>query len=238
MSSKPFPGFPAKMRFTPLPDLFFSHLSPQIHSITEMKVILHIFWLLYQKKGYPKFVTYQELLRDKILLQGMGADSPAAELPRALEEANRKGILLHLSLEREGKQEELYFLNTPSDKEAIAKISNGEIKVGIPLLPAELPSQGKEKPNIFTLYEQNIGLLTPLIAEQLKDAEVTYPASWIEEAFQQAVTLNKRNWGYISRILERWAQQGRDSGEHRRYPKKEVDPDKYIRGKYGHLVRR
>ena len=91
--------------------------------------------------------------------------------------------------------------------------------------------------NIFTLYEQNVGIITPLIAEELKEAERVYPPGWIEEAFREAVDLNKRSWRYIARILERWASEGKDSGEHKRNIKKD-DPDKYIKGKYGHLVQR
>ena len=93
------------------------------------------------------------------------------------------------------------------------------------------------KPNIFALYEENIGLLTPLIAEELKEAEKRYPQKWIEEAFREAVELNKRSWRYIARILESWASGGKESGEHRPGAKKS-GPDKYIRGKYGHLVKR
>jgi DNA replication protein len=91
--------------------------------------------------------------------------------------------------------------------------------------------------NIFALYEQNIGMITPMIAEELKEAEKIYPPQWIEEAFKVAVTLNKRSWKYIARILERWASEGKDSGEYQRDIKKD-DPDKYIKGKYGHLVKR
>jgi len=87
------------------------------------------------------------------------------------------------------------------------------------------------KPNIFALYEENIGLLTPLIAEELKEAEKRYPQKWIEEAFREAVELNKRSWRYIARILESWASGGKESGEHRPGAKKS-GPDKYIRGKY------
>ncbi|MFW6118484.1 MAG: DnaD domain-containing protein [Chloroflexota bacterium] len=91
--------------------------------------------------------------------------------------------------------------------------------------------------NIFALYEQNIGIITPMIAEELKEAEKIYPPQWIEEAFKEAVTLNKRSWKYIARILERWASEGKDSGEYRRDVKKDGS-DKYIKGRYGHLVQR
>ena len=91
--------------------------------------------------------------------------------------------------------------------------------------------------NIFVLYEQNIGMITPMIAEELQEAEKLYPPGWIEEAFKEAVTLNKRSWRYIARILERWASEGKNSGEYKRDVKKD-GPDKYVKGKYGHLVQR
>src|SRR5437763_11950136 len=66
-----------------------------------------------------------------------------------------------------------------------------------------------ERPNIFVLYEQNIGLLSPLIADQLRDAAEQYPPEWIEAAFREAVQHNKRKWNYISAILRRWETEGR-----------------------------
>jgi len=68
-----------------------------------------------------------------------------------------------------------------------------------------------ERPNIFVLYEQNIGLLTPMIGSQLEDAADHYPADWIEAAFSEAVQRNKRNWKYISAILRRWETEGRQA---------------------------
>jgi len=236
LSSKPFPGFPAKMRFTPLPNLFFTPLLPQIDNMAELKLILHIFWLLYQKRSHPRFVTYTELIADKTLVEGIEGDSPA-ELQGALEQAVKEGILLRLTLEKEGKQEDLYFTNTESNRETIAKVQMGELSLG-GALPQGEPYIKAEKPDIFTLYEQNIGLLTPMIAEELKEAEKLYPVAWIEDAFKEAVNLNKRSWRYIARILERWSVEGREGGEFRRDSKKEKSPSRYLKGKYGHLVRR
>jgi len=110
---------------------------------------------------------------------------------------------------------------------------------GVPEDIYSLTDDSRQPPaiNIFALYEQNIGMITPMIAEELKEADKIYPPRWIEEAFKIAVTRNKRSWKYIARILERWASEGKDSGEYKRDIKKD-DPDKYIKGKYGHLVQR
>jgi len=227
-----FSGFPQKMRFTPVPNLFFSQLLPEIDDIAELKITLHIFWTLYQKRGYPKFITYGELVGDKTLMRGLG-DGPA--LSHGLERALSRGTLLHLSLDREGRSQDLYFLNTEGDREAVARIERGEIDLGA--LPRKEPClEAKERPNIFALYEENIGMLTPMIAEELKDAEQLYPASWIEDAFREAVIRNKRQWPYIEAILKRWAVEGKEHGEPGRDSKE--DRDKYIKGRYGHVVKR
>ncbi|MFC1873473.1 DnaD domain-containing protein, partial [Chloroflexota bacterium] len=96
----------------------------------------------------------------------------------------------------------------------------------------------EELPNIFTMYEQNIGMLTPIIADELKDAEKLYPVDWIQDAIKEASTNNKRNWRYISKILENWATEGKNDGTHRRYSTQKAGSDKYIRQKYGNLVKR
>ena len=62
---------------------------------------------------------------------------------------------------------------------------------------------------MFELYEQNIGMMSPMIADALLEAEEMYPEEWIEDAIEEAVVQNKRSWRYISRILERWELEGR-----------------------------
>ena len=54
----------------------------------------------------------------------------------------------------------------------------------------------------------------------LKEAEELYPSAWIEDAFLEAVSHNKRSWRYIARILERWERDGRSDGEPGRYSEK------------------
>jgi len=207
-----FGGFPAgALKWTPLPNLLFSDLLPQIESLAELKVTLHVFWLLYHKKGFLRCVTLRELLGDGTLLLGLkGSGRPPEEsLREGMALAVARGTLLHLSAELKGSGEELYFLNSAHGRELVAKLRSAEIDVGQVVLGGSPPSIIPEQPNVFTLYEQNIGLLTPLIAEELSEAEKLYPASWMEDAFRQAVRYNRRNWHYIRRILERWAVEGK-----------------------------
>ena len=234
-----FKGFPAKMQFTPLPNVFFSALLPQISDVTELKVTLYLLATLYQRRGYPRFVSLGELMGSNSLMRSFGraGEVPAEALARALEMATRRGTILHLALDKDGATEDVYFLNTESDREAVAKIQSGELSLPGLKTGGQSYLEPEEPPDVFTLYEQNIGMLTPMIAEELKEAERLYPADWIRDAVREAVNHNKRKWSYVSAILERWSAEGRESGAHKRDSKKQ-DPDKYIKGRYGHMVQR
>jgi DnaD/phage-associated family protein len=199
--------------------VFFTQVIPKIQDIAELKVVLYVLYLShYECAAKPQrtefatslqsFVTYKEL--KAISCQpSVGMDEET--LHQALNSAINHGTLLHSTLNIDGKCEDVYLLKTESCQPSAV--------------------------NIFALYEQNVGIITPMIAEELKEAERLYPAQWIEEAFKEAVVVNKRSWKYIARILERWASEGRESGEHRQSIKK-GSPDKYIKGKYGHVVKR
>jgi DnaD/phage-associated family protein len=194
--------------FISLPDSFFTQAVPKIQDLAELKVVLYVAYLILRKPDHTHFVTYKELKAESCRLS---AELGEETLRQALDSAVEHGTLLHSTLNINGMLEDVYSLTVDSRQ------------------PPTI--------NVFALYEQNIGMITPMIAEELKEAEKIYPPQWIEEAFKEAVTLNKRSWRYIARILERWASEGKDSGEHRRNIKK-IDPDKYIKGQYGHMVRR
>jgi len=240
-----FTGFPSgKNPYVPVPEVFFTALLPEIEDTAELKVTLHLFWLLAQKQGNPRCVSDRELLADRVLLRGLkrqGDPRPAEErLLHGLEQALARGTLLriHLKLlsEISGEEEVMswYFFNTARSRKIVKELQGAEMvpasllakeeqvaqAVGVGMMQrAVAGSNGHqektrvqvqvEQPNIFMLYEQNIGLLTPMIASQLEDAADHYPADWIEAAFSEAVQRNKRNWKYISAILRRWETEGR-----------------------------
>lgn len=233
-----FNGFPAGGKSTPVPNLFLTQLMPQIKDIAELKTTLHIFWIIYHKRGFPRFVTLTELLSDAALMSGIDDKTklPSEVIRRALDLAIQRGTILHLTLQKDSQTEEVYFLNTPTDRRVVADLKQGKFELSGLKFTKE-PEVSTQLPNIFSLYEQNIGMLTPMIAEELREAERLYPEEWIQDAIKEAVNSNKRNWKYIIRILERWTTEGKN-GKPGRYFKKETDPDKYIRGRYGHLVKR
>ncbi len=234
---KSFAGFPAgKVRFTSVPDLFFSELLPQIDNMPELKVSLHVIWLLYRMKGYPRCVSGEELLHDAVLLRGLKnlSQSPPEAVAEGLERAVTRGTLLHLKTRTDdGDEQDWYFINTEHGRRTLDRVRSGELQLAESTFLEE-PVVEVERPNIFILYEQNIGTLQPMIAEELQEAEDTYPAGWIDEAFKISVQQNVRRWSYIRAILERWATEGKDDGEARR--DSEEDRYRYIRGKYKDYV--
>jgi DnaD/phage-associated family protein len=93
-----------------------------------------------------------------------------------------------------------------------------------------------ERPALIGLYEQNIGLVTPMLIDELREAEDRYPREWIEEAMREAVRANARSWRYIRKVLERWATNGRhDAADRAGRP---IDIEKYTGGQLGSLYRR
>jgi DNA replication protein len=222
---KTFSGFPpGKVRSVSIPESAFTELIPLIDDLAELKLTLHALWRLGQQREKVRYLRRVDLAADVVLVAGLG-DAPAEALGRALEQAVERGTLLRVEAAIGDRTEELYFANTPKGRAAVEAIARGE-------WPAELEPAGR--PNVFTLYEQNIGLLTPLIADELREAEQTYPAEWIEEAFHDAVALNKRSWKYIRAILERWRIEGRGDETGRR--PREAERRRYIEGEYGEYI--
>lgn len=229
-----FNGFPpGKTRTVAIPNLFFSELLPAIDDPAELKLILYSFWVLTQQEGDFRYLIEREILGDKLFLSGIDSDPTTAveKVKNALENATARGALLHATVEGTTGPEALYFLNTVRGRNALRAIEEGHFKYGGRDCPVVLVV---ERPNIYTLYEQNIGPLTPMIGEQLREAERDYPATWIEEAIRLAVERNKRNWRYVMAILERWQNEGKDRGQLKQSTK--ADRYRYIQGELADFI--
>jgi len=66
---------------------------------------------------------------------------------------------------------------------------------------------GRESP-VHKAYCENIGPVTPMLAEELAKAERRWPAEWIMAAMREAVINNQLRWSYIDRIIERYEREG------------------------------
>ncbi len=230
-----FSGFPeGKLKSTPIPNLFFSELLPAIDHLGEFKVSMYAFWALAQRDEQFRYISRDQIAGDELFMKSMKGSGLSADeaLDDALERAVTRGTLLLVTLEDAQAAQAFYFLNSAKGRAAVKAIEEGEwMPSGDPGAPLDLSI---ERPNIFNLYEKNIGPLTPMIAETLRDAEQTYPASWIEDAMRIAVENNVRKWRYVEAILEDWQTQGRDERIDR--GDSEKARRRYVEGKYADFI--
>jgi DnaD/phage-associated family protein len=193
-----FKGFTSSESFTRLPSSFFSKMLKEMDDLGELKVVLYLFWRIEQMEGAQRVLSQGDIASDEAFMGGWSA----AELDAALEKATRRGILLRAENDAGG----LFALNTPRGRATIEALNKGRLTVAAN--SNNLPP--RDVPNIFRLYEQNIGPLTPMMADALKDAENEYSAEWIEDAIGEALKRNIRNWKYVEAILKGWKERGRD----------------------------
>ena len=213
-----------------LPASFFSQQLPAIDDLAELKLTLVALSMLRQKEGDYRFLRHDELLADDDLMRGLAAVDVATDphviLDAALERALKRGALLaaRVASDKGGESRRLYFLNDERGRESQRQAQSGHWRPTtadeIELLPP--------RPTLFAIYEQNIGVLTPMLAEAIKEAQASYPREWIEDAIRYAVERNARSWRYVSKVLDAWQQEGRSRETSGRLPK---GPRSYTTGK-------
>ena len=188
-----------------VPTQFFEELLPDIDSLAEMKVTVFTFYLLNQFEGEPRFLFRDDFSEQVQFMKGLSEDPDEAErlLDEGLDAAEERGTLLKALY----AEKPVYFLNSPRGRAGLEKLESGEL---VPDSFLHLNVQSELfRPTIFKLYEENIGPLTPMIADVLRDCEKDYPYEWICEAVQEAVVNNARSWRYIESILRNWKENGK-----------------------------
>ena len=197
-----------------VPRTFFTDVLPQLTDLAELQATLAVFRLAAEAGGIETPVSQDALLRDRALRTALRVTGsprePDRRIAAGLDLAVGRGTLLSFVAERGRERGVWYYVNTPVNQGLIAAMSRGAVAPPAAVWHDDQPPRVvPERPNVFRLYEQNIGLLTPMIADHLVDALETYPVEWIEEAIAEAVAYNRRSWRYAQRILEKWASDGR-----------------------------
>lgn len=225
-------GFPDDSRSTPVPNLVFGPVLEELDDAAALKCLLRAFWLHSQKRSFPRYITRGEMLVDRTMSRSLASARLRTEdaLDDALDKLEDMGLLIHLRMRQGDGAQDVYVPNNREGRRAAEHVEAAGL--GVAARPAVRQRQEPaSKPNIFALYEENIGIIVPMMADRLKGAEATYPAAWIEEAFREAVARNARNWKYIEKILTNWDKEGRDRGESGQRSKK-IDSREWIR-RYG-----
>lgn len=229
----------------PIPETFLSAIAPAITEIAELQVSLALFRLANASGGFHAAVPEPAIERDRALRRALRVEGsprePKARIALGLDLAVGRGTLCKFGTEHEGERRVWYYLNTLANRALVEGMSRGAIPPPRQIWhEAAMPTVEPERPNVFRVYEQNIGLLTPLLAERIVEALERYPTDWIEAAIGEAVVYNRRSWRYVSRILENWTTGGRgeagpQAGSHetnRRSDEKTLDPDQYKHGRH------
>ncbi len=181
-----------------VPTQFFEEILPYIDDPAELKVSVFVFHLL------NRFLVRDDFTEQKTFMDGLSEDPAEAEalLDAGLQAAEQRGMLLTACYDGQP----IYFLNSPKGRSALERLENG---TWVPDAFAHLSGQTEVfRPTIFRLYEENIGPLTPMIADILRDCEKDYPYDWIRDAVSEAVINNARSWRYIDSILRSWKENG------------------------------
>lgn len=225
-ASRKFNGFPpGKTRLFSVPAIVITDLLPLIDHLGELKLTLYAFWAVQQREGRYRYLLRRDFETESLLAALGGVEG----LDDALQRACDRGTILVAEVALAHGVERLYFMNTETGRTALEQIAQGEWKPGdnqpVEILP--------ERPNVYRLYEENIGPLTPLIADALKDAEQEYSSAWVADAIRVAVENNALHLRFIQGVLERWRKEGK-----RAIPEgsDERDGRRYISGKYAGYI--
>lgn len=232
---KKFEGFGAKTRFISLPAETFSELLPLIDDLDELKITLWALWALPQKESDSEGFRYLRetdfSTESAVEMHGLQGASLAIALHRCVD----RGTLFRVELAN--IDEVLYFANTANGRLAVEQIRAGSWRMGDAADPVQILP---ERPNVYRIYEENIGALTPLIADDLKDAEREFGVEWVAEAIALSVSMEKRNLKYVRAILKRWKQEGKHETHqgHTRQANDGTTDQRSIFGKYADYFER
>lgn len=205
-----FAGFVSGGAATTLPAQLFVELFPAIEDEAELRVTMYALYAIGRQRGQLRAVRASELANETPLARSFTHRGGAAAIRAALDQAAERGTLLALSL---ADGDALYFVHNDAGRRQLARVRSGALEVRGAAVAAQAAPPPALRP--ATAYEQEIGAITPSIADALQAAAERWPEPWVIEAIGIAALRNARSWRYIEAILERWEAEGRDDAEPR-----------------------
>lgn len=205
-----------------IPEAFLTDVLPLLTDTAEIHVMFTVLRLVDAIGDVHSPLNERQIARDASLRQSLrmagSPNEPDRRIRTGLDLAVGRGTLLRFAT-GDGVERQTWYMLTTLENEARAHaMARGTIPAPMVTWTGDEPPRvTPERPNVFRMYEQNIGLLTPLLADQLVTAMERFPIDWIEDAIGEAVSYNRRSWRYIQRILDGWETSGRSApGEGRR----------------------
>jgi DnaD/phage-associated family protein len=201
--------------FTQVPNRFFDMLSEDMEA-SEVRVTLV---MIRETYGYHRADFKMGI---KKLAEAAGISRGAAKL--GADAAEQRGTFRRSNPEEQGEAEwelvvynECYPINECEGgiQPLYATHTTIDPQVGVKERNKEKESTAAEfydhkvSSNVFAIYTQNIGALSPLLSDELAEVEKEDKEGWFEDAVKEALGKNVRNLKYIKAILARWKVEGR-----------------------------
>lgn len=208
-----------------IPDEYITDVVPHLDDLDTLKVTLYALWFIAKSGGDTNPIRLKDFFRDEQFPMAFGKTEK--EQKENIRSALQKALEQHILIGKGTANIDtaIFYINSTNGRKALKNAgATREIK---------REKKTDEKINIFALYEENFGILTPMIAEALRQAEGLYPAEWIQEAMKIAVSNNVRRWRYVEAILQSWKEEGRHGTDKRAA---EEDYKRYLKGKYGEYI--
>ncbi len=193
-----------------VPCALFAEVIPGIKDLAEYKVVLKVAQLGAERRQL--MVSMTDLLEPDACRSLLPLSTPGPREPRvrrAVEQAVANGTLLRLT---PAGKDTMLLLGTGANRSLVQRLVAGDPNARQALHVRDEENISVYRGNVYALYEQHIGPLTPLIAEHVRDIERTYPRLWIEQAMAAAVQNNRRSWRYVESVLTQWEETGGPGG--------------------------
>ena len=202
MSNQPIKGFPLSDDYgaTRVPNAILGRVLAEVEDLRTLKLILRAIWLLERQRGFPRYISTEDLRRDRVVSRLIHDES---ELAECLNSAKSQGVLIEVSV----NGNECLMLNTESAERAsfdvISPAGTPENESGW-----DSPTTSTSPPDAFRAYEENIGVLSPMIRENILSALEDFTDEDITYAVRIAVENESRSWSFVAGVLRRWLRDG------------------------------
>lgn len=200
---QPVKGFPMPDDFatTRVPNAVLGRVLTNINDADEIKLILRAIWLFEHQRGYPRYITHDDLRRDRVLSVVIPDQS---DFDRILKSAVERGVFVEVSI----NDNICLMFNTESARRASIEVSPTANDLNTDNNGWETPAASTGSADAFRAYEENIGILSPMIRQSILAALEDFTDEDITRAVRIAVENESRSWSFVAGVLRRWARDG------------------------------
>ena len=202
--------FKTGQKMIPVPAQLFTEILPRLHNESQLRATLYTWYAIMSKGSGQRYVYLSQLLTDPVLLSWFTHLGGKNGIQRGLDQSCREGIFLQLQI---GEDDKILAPNDESGARLITDMKSESVAHHNQSRDSS-PETNYETTvvsNVVEKYENEIGMLTPVIADMIAIAEQMYPTTWILEALDIAAQSNARSWKYVTAILARWKNEGKNN---------------------------